>query len=131
MKKILIAEDNIIIMSLLKLAFREKNCSVIECRNGKEAIEKFNKMPVDIVLSDIEMPQVSGDEFVKYILKNTVKKIPLIIMSSLNANDERIQYIKKQNIQHILKPFMIKDIVNTTCDLLKEQEAAERNTAVL
>lgn len=77
-----------------------------EASNGKEALEKLQAMPVDIVLCDINMPEMSGTEMVKEARKLDCCANTKIIMVSTESSDDLINTILENGANgYITKPF--------------------------
>lgn len=88
MKKILIAEDEYILLDVLKNRFRADGWDVITAVNGDEAIEAIKKHSFDLVLLDLIMPQKDGFTVLKEIRENpTFKTLPIIVLSNLGDQD--------------------------------------------
>jgi CheY-like chemotaxis protein len=66
MKKILIAEDNDEVLTLYNIALK-KRYHLINAKNGREAVNAYQKERPDLVLMDIKMPEMDGDEAIKEI----------------------------------------------------------------
>jgi CheY-like chemotaxis protein len=107
-KKILLIDDEeLIIRSLLKLL--EKNgYEVFIAKNGEDAVVMTEEEDFDLILADIRMPGINGVEAVDHIYKNTKgnqKKIPAIFMTGYA--DEIIEKKAKTlvPVAYIYKPF--------------------------
>ena len=75
--------------------------------NPLDAIEKLEEgeMP-DLIISDIRMPKMMGDEFLRYMKSNELfKPIPIIMLSSEESTTERIKLLEEGAADFILKPF--------------------------
>ncbi len=116
---ILYVEDEEISQELYASIFSDFFLSVEVASNGLEALEKYEKKPFDIVISDICMPKMDGINLCKIILK----KIPnqhIIIMSAHNESD-KLDEIKKLSIENILlKPIDNIDLMNMLMNISKE-----------
>lgn len=94
-KKVLIAEDNEINMEILTELLTIKGFHVIKAWNGKEAVEIFKKSnfnEIDIILMDMQMPEMNGCTATKEIrkmLRKDAKKVPIIAVTA-NAFAEDI-----------------------------------------
>ena len=84
--RILIVDDSITTRALMKSIFNSRGYSYEMVKNPKEAFEMLEDMKFDIIISDLEMPEMNGIEFVN-LLKNSDKysKIPVIILSSYES----------------------------------------------
>lgn len=60
----------------------------------------------DLIISDIKMPEMRGDEFLEYIKHNELfKNIPIIMLSSEDSSSERIRLLQEGADDYIVKPF--------------------------
>jgi CheY-like chemotaxis protein len=76
--------------------------------DGLEAKEALGQKSFDLVVSDIEMPNMNGFEVLSYIRKNpSSAKVPVIMLSSLDAEDVRQRCEKLGAQAYIVKPFTI------------------------
>ena len=72
-----------------------------------KSIKLLNKVTVpDVILSDIRMPLMMGDEFLRYMKNNELfKSIPIVMLSSEESTTERIRLLEEGAEDYILKPF--------------------------
>ncbi len=80
MAKILIIDDDNDIAGLLTKLLKRKNFDVLVANSGADGISIFNKGEIDLVVTDIVMPDIGGLEVIR-ILKNTDKNVKIIAMS--------------------------------------------------
>lgn len=93
-KKIVIAEDSLLIQKLLKETLGQAGyMNVVFFSNGKEALDFFEakeQLDVDLVITDIEMPQMDGHHFTRRLKESDrYKHLPVVIFSSLITDDLR------------------------------------------
>lgn len=104
--KILIAEDDELMLKTLELRLRKDGHEVISAKDGRDAISKIAQHHPDLVISDIMMPYVSGLEIVAYIQDNyQEKKIPVIILSGMGQEDIVLEAFQLGADDFITKPF--------------------------
>jgi DNA-binding NtrC family response regulator len=125
MKNILIADDNLMILhslsSFLRLTFKDYN--VLMAEDGEKAIELLATNPVDLILTDLEMPKVDGYKVIEYAKKN-YPSTPLIIMTGSWSLDLE-QLIKKTGVMRCIeKPFRLENIADLTMEALRENANA-------
>lgn len=88
MKKILIVEDTVQALKMLRDLLEIEGYEVIVAANGEEALDKFYLYNVDVVVTDLRMPRMDGFQLLERMLKSeNLKSIPVIIFSA-NANIE-------------------------------------------
>ncbi|WP_378954429.1 chemotaxis protein CheW [Pelosinus sp. sgz500959] len=89
---ILLVEDTPFFLKVIKSYLESDGYEVITAENGHEALERLNQTRVDVVVSDIEMPIMTGIELVRAIRDNEkIKNLPVIALTSLtgDANKEK------------------------------------------
>lgn len=83
MAKILIVEDEEIILGLLKRKLEKEGYEVFIARNGEEGINKIKEIKPDLLLLDIVMPKKGGFEVMEYMRKSKeFKDTPVIVVSN-------------------------------------------------
>ncbi|RXK01952.1 regulator [Arcobacter sp. CECT 8989] len=107
---ILYAEDDLVIQkqTLGILQNLVKKVHVANC--GQEAVELYDNNSVDIIITDITMPNMSGIEFSKHVRKNN-RDIPIIVISAHNDSNILIEAIEIGISRFILKPLNISDLI--------------------
>jgi len=94
-KKILIIEDEEIMIDLLQRKLAQEGYEILVAKNGVEGLEKMKEFFPDLVLLDIIMPKMGGFEVMEEKQKDEeLKKIPLIIISN-SGQPVEIERIKK------------------------------------
>lgn len=89
MKKILIAEDEDILLNVLKDRFEAEGWEVSIAKNGEEAMIAINKASFDLVLLDLLMPKKDGFEVLKEVKGNPeLKNLPIIVLSNLGGDED-------------------------------------------
>lgn len=106
MKKILILDDSPEIRTLLN-QFLSMFYEVVTFDNGFDALEWLHKGELpNLILSDIQMPEMNGEEFVTQLKSSGFfKDIPVIMLSSLTDSSERVKFLKLGASDYINKPF--------------------------
>ncbi|MCP5050332.1 MAG: response regulator, partial [bacterium] len=84
--------------SLKRIGFED----IIEAGNGKEALEIFND--ADIILTDWNMPEMDGLEFVKRV-RVTDTQVPILMVTTNAAKDDIVEALKNGVNNYIVKPF--------------------------
>jgi CheY-like chemotaxis protein len=113
---LLIEDDMIEVMKLNRvISSLQLNHNIIEANNGEEALkllEQKDRLP-DIILLDLNMPKISGIEFLS-ILKNDVnlRYIPTIILTTSNNRNDLLECYKIGVAGYVLKPLKYEDYVS-------------------
>ena len=103
--KILIAEDDEIILKIIEFRLKKDGHEVIIAKDGRDALIKIKELQPDLVISDIMMPYTSGLEIVSELKTKYGKKIPIIILSSMGQEDVVLEAFKLGADDFITKPF--------------------------
>ncbi len=103
---ILFVEDNEDMLSFVSGKLRESKFTVLESSNGNEAIGLLEENAVDLIISDVMMPEMSGMELCTH-LKNTLEycHIPIILLTAKNDIDSKIEGLTAGADVYIEKPF--------------------------
>ena len=106
-QKILIVEDNDELREYLRRTLSEQY-NIQVCSNGKEALTIVKEYMPNLVISDIMMPEMRGDELC-HILKNDIETshIPIILLTALNTDKNIIEGLQSGADEYIVKPFNI------------------------
>ena len=112
-------DDSATMREVIKIAFRKENVQVITCADAASAIEQFNKVAPDAVITDVIMPDKDGYEVCDYIKQHyRFAKTPVILMSGVvnQSVAERATAVKADEL--IRKPFQPHDLVARVKSLL-------------
>lgn len=108
--KILVVEDNKLNQLLATKVLEQWNVFPDIASNGKIAIKKLKESAYDLVLMDIQMPEMDGYEATQYIRKNLSKELPIIAMTANAMVGEKEKCLKAGLNDCISKPFDQKEL---------------------
>ncbi len=125
-KKVLIVDDEeTLTWSMAKSLSRDRDKYEVEiANNGREALEVLAKMPIDLVISDIRMPDINGLDLLVQI-KRDYPQTKVIIMTAYGSSDVQKEASKRGSLYYIEKPFEINEIRKLILDLIKEKRGFE------
>jgi DNA-binding response OmpR family regulator len=111
-KKIMIVDDEKDLLIMLKEVFGSEGFEVITAESGKECLEKLKTIKPDLIIMDMMMPKLSGDEVIKKIRKNPkTKDLRIVILTvSKIAEIPKVQLNKLKVLEYINKPFDLKEL---------------------
>ena len=104
MEKILIVDDEKNYPKIIGEILENEGYKALTASNGMEALDILNKEIVDIVLTDVKMPGMSGIQLLEKI-KQTYPDTPVIIMTAHGSVEQAVQAMHKGAYTFILKPF--------------------------
>ncbi|MDB4289680.1 response regulator [Flavobacteriaceae bacterium] len=126
--KILLVEDNLMNQALAKSRLNSWNCKIDIADNGKIALEKLENTLYDLILMDIQMPEMDGYEATKRIrkLKPPICNIPIIAMTADASSNDEEKSLKTGMNDYISKPFnpeiLYNKIISNTKINLNDEE---------
>jgi signal transduction histidine kinase len=115
--RVLIAEDNMVNMSIARRFLTKWGIEVREAFNGKEAVDLFAKEKFDLVLIDLEMPEMDGITALGEIRKINAK-IPAIAFTAAVYDNMRDDLLKKGFMEFVPKPFRPEDLHSKIASLV-------------
>lgn len=108
--KVLVAEDNLINQKVVLYTLKNQGADVIMTCNGKEAVETLTTDKCDIVLMDLQMPEMDGYQATTYIRNQLKLDIPIIAMTADAMKGESDKCIDAGMQDYISKPFEPKEL---------------------
>lgn len=126
MKKILIIEDEFPISQVLKAYLTKQNFEVVQCYNGREAIEVFERECPHLVLLDIMLPGKNGWAILKEI--RSLGSCPVIMLTALGDVNYRLEGFDEGADDYIAKPFINDEVVARVKAVLRRVSSEKAST---
>ncbi|CDZ74806.1 Transcriptional regulatory protein [Peptoniphilus sp. ING2-D1G] len=101
--KILVAEDDKAIRESIGIYLKNSNYDVAYAENGEEALEVFKKEKIDLVIMDLMMPKLSGEEAILRLRE--ISYVPIIILSAKSEDYDKVIGLNIGADDYITKPF--------------------------
>lgn len=110
---ILIVDDSVETLELLKRSIdsNKKNYRIFTATNVTEAIKKLNSAPVDIVITDLRMPEINGIQLIKYI-RDHFKNTEVLVITGFPSIETAVESIKSGAEEYLIKPFTNEELFN-------------------
>ena len=109
MSKILIVDDEPNITELLEIAFREDGMDVLKSGSGREALDMLRKENLDIVISDIKMPDLTGVDLLREA-KKFAQDTVFIMITAFASKETAIEALQHGAYDYITKPFKMDEL---------------------
>ncbi len=103
-KKVLLVEDDKMILDMYTLKFTQEGYEVTQAENGKDGLEAAKKMVPDIVLLDIILPQMDGFTVLKSLKADPkLKDIPVVLLTNLGQDGDVKKGIELGAVDYLIK----------------------------
>jgi len=110
-KTILVAEDSSSVRKFITLALKMKGYNVITAEDGMVALELFPKQQVDLLLTDLNMPNMDGLNLIRNVRQiPEYQELPIIILSSLSDEEDINAGLFAGANSYLIKPFNQKKV---------------------
>jgi two-component system chemotaxis response regulator CheY len=123
MKNILIVEDSKAIRSMIRVSLEESGgFYVVEAGNGFEALKTLPTRRFDLVITDINMPDINGLELIGFVKSNPAyRDIPLVIVSTEKTEEDVKRGLALGAAGYVVKPFTKADLMAAVAKVLGEK----------
>ena len=111
-RKVLVVDDELSIRTILKQILEKNNFEADTAVDGVQALEKLKAGPFDIVISDINMPNMDGVALLKKI-KEDYPNVPVIFITAFGRDKIIVEAMKIGLTNFIEKPFKMDAVINT------------------
>lgn len=114
MKNVLIVEDSRAIRSLIRMTLEEAGgFATAEAANGFEALKMLPARKFDLIVTDINMPDINGLELMGFVKANPAyQNIPLVIVSTEKSDEDKKRGMAMGAVGYIVKPFRKEELVS-------------------
>lgn len=117
-KRVLVADDEQHIVSILRIALEAEGFEVFSAADGEEAMTVFGEKMPDIVILDIMLPKVDGWQVLSFI-KASKNKCPVVMLSAKDTFSDVDKSLNAGADAHLFKPFDIGRVLGKLKQLLK------------
>ena len=110
--RILLADDNALNREIATGAIRKhfENAEITEAATGRQVIDWLASQPFDLILMDMQMPEMSGTEATHYIRENISAEIPIIALTASATREEIGRALDAGMNRHLAKPFKAQEL---------------------
>jgi CheY-like chemotaxis protein len=111
MNRILIADDEPHVLRVLKMSLEREGYAVEVCANGREALDRIQREPPDVLITDIQMPLMDGEELCRRIEQSMPERSFLIFVLTSRTEIEHREWSRNiTNLQFLEKPVSIREL---------------------
>jgi two-component system, chemotaxis family, chemotaxis protein CheY len=129
MRRILVVEDSASTRSFIRSALETSGtlggCDIVEASSGFDALRLLPRGPYDLVITDINMPDINGLELVQFIRKSDRhRSTALIIISTQSSEKDRLRGLSLGADEYLPKPLRIDVLISAVDRLLSTRPVA-------
>ncbi len=119
MKTVLVVDDDQIILTTIVnfLAAYSEDLELLTAENGRQAVEVLERQPVDLLLTDLYMPEMDGFELLAHMVRS-FSSVPVIVMSGYEVPEIGGEIERKGALHYLEKPFDFETLANTVQETL-------------
>lgn len=122
--KILIAEDDPIMLATIEHFLTMENFSFVSAKDGTEALAALQSFKPDLLITDILMPLTSGLELIGIVRSDPANKIPILVLSSVDQEETVYEALSLGANDYVTKPFTPEELNGRIKRLLKKKKKA-------
>ena len=118
--KILVVDDSLPTLEILQRNLEGSGYEVLTGTHVEQAMDILQRHPVDLVLTDIKMPKISGLDLVKYVKEN-LRDTEIMIMTGYPSVRSAVEAVKDGAEEYLVKPFTDEELLSTVSSMLEKQ----------
>lgn len=123
--EILIADDEAHARRILQMSLEKAGYTVRVAQNGQDALEQFRQKMPDVLITDIQMPKMTGEQLCKQLLVEFPDlPIPVFVLTSRAEREHREWVLKMPRGNFVEKPVSIKQLLKSLGELTPERAPA-------
>ncbi|AZP03646.1 response regulator transcription factor [Jeotgalibaca ciconiae] len=126
MNKILIIEDDLNHLELYKSFLLQSQFKVVTAQNGKEALEILDKQAVDLIITDVMMPEMDGYEF-SGLLREAGDETPILMITAKDTFEDKKKGFRIGIDDYMVKPIDVNEMVLRVEALLRRAKILHEN----
>ncbi len=119
-KNLLVVDDSRMVRKIISVSLRhEKQIKLYEAASGLEALDKLMETNIDLIFTDINMPNMDGLEFIKRCKEDeTFKNIPIVVITTEDGLEDRERALELGAVGFVTKPLNRESIIEFTNSML-------------
>lgn len=125
---VLLIEDDRAIRDAVLAYLESEGFVVTACVDGEQALDCFHKDNFDLIILDLMLPKISGEEVCQYIRRSS--SIPIIILTAKDGVDDRINGLELGADDYLIKPFSPRELVARVRALLRRVAPSDESAPI-
>jgi two-component system KDP operon response regulator KdpE len=126
---VLVVDDEVQIRRFLRAGFELQDFAVQEAATGAEGIRAATLKPVDLVIVDLELPDMDGAEIVERL--RAWSKVPIIVLSVRASEEEKVRLLELGADDYVVKPFGMAELLARARAALRRQVPGQQGDPIV
>jgi two-component system, OmpR family, KDP operon response regulator KdpE len=126
---VLVIDDEVQIRRFLRAGFELEAFAVLEAATGNEGIRTATLKPVDLVIVDLELPDMDGAEIVERL--RSWSKVPIIVLSVRSSEEEKVRLLELGADDYVVKPFGMAELLARARAALRRQVPGQQGDPIV
>ncbi len=110
MKRILVAEDNKLILETIAHSLSREGYEILKAPDGKECLKILEDNAVDLIITDLYMPYINGHEVISILREERKINTPIMVLSAGGAEDNVLKAFELGADDFMVKPFSLVEL---------------------
>ena len=122
-KNLLVVDDSRMVRKIISVSLRhDKRIKLYEAASGLEALDKLTEAEIDLIFTDINMPNMDGLEFIKRCKEDDMfQHIPIIVITTEDGVEDRERALALGAASYVIKPLDRDSIIEITNSMLPSE----------
>ncbi len=108
--RILVAEDNKLILDTVVFKIKKDGYEVETANNGRECLEMLQRSQYDLLITDLFMPFISGLEVIASVRNEMKSDLPILVLSAAGAEETVLKAFEMGADDYMIKPFSLSEL---------------------
>ena len=122
-RRILIVEDNPLHTRLIEMTLRAKNYTLLKATDGEEALDIATRERPDLILMDLNLPEMTGFEVIKKLRENPAfSHTPIIAITAYAMKEDRERLIESGCDTYLTKPINTRELPRIIAEMLLQRQ---------
>jgi two-component system, NtrC family, response regulator AtoC len=127
--RILLIDDEENCLRVINDVFSLEGIDCVTANNGTKGLEYFDRLDIDIVITDVRMPGLSGLDILQQVKRRKPDTF-VFMLTGYGSIDEAVEAMKQGAYQYILKPVIVEDLIEQIKDIMQKLDPAKTNGAL-
>ena len=122
--RVLVVEDNTLNLKLVRDVLQHAGFDVVEARSGEDGIARALECQPDIILMDLQLPDIDGTQAMRTIKEGPIgSTIPIVALTAFAMSKDRERALRNGFDGYLIKPISVRDLPGQVAEFLPKRRA--------